>query len=282
MGVVAYFVSGALSPSGRTDDELLNNESAEVSVSPTDELPEREDDLVYRDSVAGVSEMELRQIDVVSDSEADDLLVVAEEGEREEPELIAPIFDEEVAPRRLESSSGTEQFRETGIAGAARSLPLLRREDTGWILVRTSPPGATVILDGATVGLTPLSLSGVAFGTHGLEVNREGFQSVKREVNLNAVKSILPVGIDMRVDASEVDSELVLELVGSMAVQSRPAGGRVLVNGLDVGLTPLVIKRPVGQYSVSIESEGYQSWLTTVEIVATQQVQIKASLERDR
>ena len=86
----------------------------------------------------------------------------------------------------------------------------------------------------------------------------------------------------MRVDASEVDSELVLELVGSMAVQSRPAGGRVLVNGLDVGLTPLVIKRPVGQYSVSIESEGYQSWLTTVEIVATQQVQIKASLERDR
>lgn len=151
---------------------------------------------------------------------------------------------------------------------------------TGWVLIRTDPPGATVILDGVGRGETPLSLRDVAFGTHRLEVSRAGFGTVQRDVTVSEQDTVVPVGVTLS-RASQPDQAVgAAETTGSLAVRSRPPGARVTVDGTPAGVTPLVVALPVGRYQVQILGDGYQTWATSVEVTSAERAQVRASLER--
>ena len=66
---------------------------------------------------------------------------------------------------------------------------------TGWVLVRTVPLGATVRIDGADRGRTPLSLRDVPFGRRVVEVRRDGFEAVTREVQLSSADPVAAIGL---------------------------------------------------------------------------------------
>jgi hypothetical protein len=64
-------------------------------------------------------------------------------------------------------------------------------------------------------------------------------------------------------------------------VQSRPAGANVFVNDHLMGVTPLAVPNvPGGPATVRIEMEGYQPWVTTVDVGAADPTRVNASLER--
>ena len=153
-------------------------------------------------------------------------------------------------------------------------------QPTGWLLVRTDPPGATVTLNGVARGQTPLSLRDISFGTHSLEVSRAGFETVEREVTVSERENVVPVGVELAPADGSSTPGLSTPAPGSLAVQSRPSGARVTVDGRSAGVTPLVVSLPIGRYQVRIEGDGYQSWVTNVEVTSDERAQVNASLER--
>ena len=103
--------------------------------------------------------------------------------------------------------------------------PAVRAEapGLGWLLVRTTPPGARVTLDGVERGYTPLSLKDVPFGSYRIEVSYAGFRSQTQDVTLSAASTVAAVGIDLPPAQGDVPVGLTR---GSVAVASRPDGAR--------------------------------------------------------
>ena len=54
------------------------------------------------------------------------------------------------------------------------------------MLVRSSPAGARVMLDGKEVGITPVTVRALAFGTHIVRVTRDGYLDDERRVAVSA------------------------------------------------------------------------------------------------
>lgn len=69
-------------------------------------------------------------------------------------------------------------------------------------------------------------------------------------------------------------------LIGSLRVESRPAGATVVLDGRRVGVTPLSLNNlEVGDHPIALELQGFRRWATSVKIVGGQQVRVGASLE---
>ena len=66
---------------------------------------------------------------------------------------------------------------------------------------------------------------------------------------------------------------------GALAVDSRPAGATVTINGRPSGTTPLSLDAVApGEYRVGLALAGYQPFSTTVRVVAGERVRAAASL----
>jgi hypothetical protein len=71
--------------------------------------------------------------------------------------------------------------------------------------------------------------------------------------------------------------------VGTLLIESDPAGAAVFVNQESVGDTPVLLKdMRTGSYVVRLESEGYQRWSSAATVSAVRQERVKAKLERER
>jgi hypothetical protein len=69
------------------------------------------------------------------------------------------------------------------------------------------------------------------------------------------------------------------QFLGSLAVRSSPPGAQVFVNGVSVGVTPLVLSSmPVGSRAVRVELGGHQRWSSAVRIVADERTLVEARL----
>ena len=158
--------------------------------------------------------------------------------------------------------------------------PAVRAEapGLGWLLVRTTPPGARVTLDGVERGYTPLSLKDVPFGSYRIEVSYAGFRSQTQDVTLSAASTVAAVGIDLPPAQGDVPVGLTR---GSVAVASRPDGARVILDGQLVGTTPAVLSDvPSGTHQLRIERDGYQAWVTAIDVSPPDQTRVAASLDR--
>jgi hypothetical protein len=66
-----------------------------------------------------------------------------------------------------------------------------------------------------------------------------------------------------------------------LIVSSEPAGARVLVNGREVGVTPLALHDvAAGSRVVRVEADGYDPWSAAVRVVADQETQVSVTLRR--
>jgi len=73
------------------------------------------------------------------------------------------------------------------------------------------------------------------------------------------------------------------QFVGTLRIESDPAGAAAFVNQKPVGNTPVVLKDlRAGSYVVRLESKGYQRWSTSATVSAVRQERVRAKLERER
>ncbi len=164
---------------------------------------------------------------------------------------------------------------------AAPAPPPAPEELPGRLLIRSTPSGAQVRVDGDLRGTTPLTLRGLRLGTHIVIVTGEGSQPSEHRIALTEARPSrsLDVELTAAVAAPAPRPAAPATATGSLSVESRPAGAAVRIDDRDVGTTPLTMPALApGSYRVTIARDGYQTWTTTVRVVAGERARVAASL----
>jgi hypothetical protein len=159
----------------------------------------------------------------------------------------------------------------------------------GRLLLRSTPAGAFVFVDGRAYGPTPVAVRDLSPGAHRVRVVRNGFITADRQVVLTKARPSQSLTVDLERQASvaargapaTTPSGRSGGFTGALMVVSRPPGAAIFMDGKLVGATPLSLPSvPAGTHAIRIEQEGYRRWTSAVRVVASEQNRITASLER--
>jgi len=104
---------------------------------------------------------------------------------------------------------------------------------------------ATAFWDGKYVGVTPVKLTNIPAGRHGLKLTRHGYR--------NSVQLVTIQNGEVKLDV-----KLVPRATGALRLVSQPSEASVVVQGEPRGRTPITLNDlPVGQVRVRLEKEEY-------------------------
>ena len=273
---VAYLVSIGLGGGGPGVNDGVGNEVSSSSVETTSQVApavsiEQQD----------VDASDTGTTEVASEEASEGLPLETGQSQGQDPGAV----EREQATQLTEDPEPVTGLTATG----QEASPVSDSTDaeSGWLLVRTEPPGAVVSVDGEVRGDSPISIADVSYGTYRLVVTAEGYQSVERVVTVTAdqriaaVNMVLVAGVGDLLDSTrQIETEETRALVGRLFVDSRPPGAAVFVDGTQVGVTPILIPDvTVGFHRVRIEGTGYLPWTTTVTVESNGEVRVTASLE---
>jgi hypothetical protein len=174
-------------------------------------------------------------------------------------------------PSAAGAERGPSPTASTGQESAPRTISVLR--------IRTTPPGASVQLDGSVVGTSPLALSDLSPGTYRLAFQKEGYQAVERTLTVpprgsTVVQETLPPApavVELRVRPSgtiAVDGE----------VRSRDSD-RWLTDTLAAGTHELRLTSSLGRWTSTVTLEPGQTYRRSLDFSQTVDVAVTARTE---
>jgi eukaryotic-like serine/threonine-protein kinase len=166
--------------------------------------------------------------------------------------------------------------------------------ESGRLLIRSTPDGASVSVDGRDYGKTPATVRDLARGPHQVRVTRDGYAAQERRVVISASRPSQSVNVAMvptpaprtprsaaAASAPPAGTPATGRATGVLAVDSRPTGARVFLDGKPIGTTPLMAPSvPPGEHTIRLELDGYRPWTSSVRMVAAESNRVTASLER--
>jgi serine/threonine-protein kinase len=184
-----------------------------------------------------------------------------------------------------------------GIGGPPKTGVAAVTEEAGRLIVRSTPAGARVFLDGRDQGRTPATVRDVRRGAHRLRVVHEGYATEERRILMTPAHPVQSVTVTLaRTRAAEPPARRAAEsaarpaapnppsgatFFGSLSVESRPPGAKVFIDGKLTGTTPLVLPQiGAGEHAVRLEHDGYQRWSSSVRIMSGERNRVTASLEK--
>ena len=171
-------------------------------------------------------------------------------------------------------STGTEAALPPAPAAPAAPSAPVAPAATGRLLVRSTPSGASVAVNGVARGTTPLALRDLQLGTHTITVTRRSYGAEEHRVVLTAARPSRSLEIRLSQTATPVPVA-----TGVLVVESRPPGAAVMIDGKPRGSTPLTVDAIApGTYRVALALAGYQLFATTVRVVAGERTRAAASL----
>jgi serine/threonine-protein kinase len=144
----------------------------------------------------------------------------------------------------------------------------------GSLVVRSSPSGALVTIDGKAHGTTPTTVRELLLGSHTLQVARPGYVPNSQPVVLTSLQPSKEISVELQESADARPGQ-----PGSIFVDTRPRGARVTIDGHAVGTTPVRARLTPGQHAVRIEMDGYKPVATTVDVKAGTEVPVAVTLE---
>jgi hypothetical protein len=194
----------------------------------------------------------------------------------------------------------------------------------GSLLVRSTPLGARVLVDGREYGRTPLTVGNLLRGAHSVRVIRDGYLVDERLVTITSAQrshsvtvrlsperaarvvngksastartstgspraitspgpsgAPRPSGEAARSAATNAARPPSAPGAAPLAVESRPAGAKVFLDGRLVGTTPVELPDvAVGEHALYLDRDGYQRWSSAIRVVTTERNRVTASLDR--
>jgi hypothetical protein len=152
--------------------------------------------------------------------------------------------------------------------------------ESGRLLVRSTPAGAGVMVDGQSRGVTPLTLRELAFGAHTISVSHPGHDTRQQRVTLSERRPARSVDLTLRPTSVRADDTAAANSTGSLQVASRPSGAQVFVDDNLIGTTPFLMSNvAAGSRSVRVELSGYKIWTASVRIKPSARFRVSANLE---
>jgi serine/threonine-protein kinase len=150
---------------------------------------------------------------------------------------------------------------------------------TARLLVRSSPAGASVMVDGVARGETPLVLRDLPIGARELVIARRGYQTVERRITLTGDRPSRSIDVTLAPVARPAPARPAPPAAGSVVVESRPAGASVTIDGRPAGVTPLTIASvAAGRHTVVIAAPGMRPVTTTIDVKAGERSRVAATL----
>ena len=92
------------------------------------------------------------------------------------------------------------------------------------------------------------------FGTYTLSVVKDGYNTWFKEVTLDS--ELLQVDITLDKNVTE----------GKLTVSSQPTSAEVYIDEEYIGRTPVMVKRPYGDYVVRVSMDGYPDVIDVVSV----------------
>ena len=129
-------------------------------------------------------------------------------------------------------------------AGEKRNVALKLQPQRSGVLIESKPAGADVVMDGKSVGTTPLVIDNLPVGKYSAELRLKGYAVRKVEWTLE----------DERPRSVKVDLN---SNIGKLEVTSKPAKAQVLLDGNVVGATPYSTELEEGKYTLRLEHPGF-------------------------
>jgi hypothetical protein len=129
-----------------------------------------------------------------------------------------------------------------GIAANGRRWPRDGRLDEGVLVVRSSPAGARVTVNGVGWGETPVAIRYLPLGTLRVRLAKTDHASQERVVVLTADEPSTTLRVNLPEVRRRRASTAVLAAVDMLVITTTPEGARVTVNGIGWGITPVSIR----------------------------------------
>jgi formylglycine-generating enzyme required for sulfatase activity len=173
-----------------------------------------------------------------------------------------PLKDAEIGPglHRFELAADRylSQVVELDVHGARERQSLVAKLTPNWapVSLATQPPGATVLVDGATVGVTPLEMQLTA-GERQIEARLSGYNAWSGKVLVSAgTPQPLP--------------EVKLALAdGRVEVVSNPGEANVSIDGEFRGRTPFTVRLTPGRtHDLTLTKPGYETATRSLSVAA--------------
>lgn len=137
---------------------------------------------------------------------------------------------------------------------APQKLVMALESDSASLNISSTPPGASVTVNGLSVGVTPCVAERLPSGENKVLLTLTDYVPYQDTVKLRAGDS-QSVGVTLQ------------PMPASLSVMSTPAGAQVYINDQLRGPTPLVVDSIVpGNYSLRLELDGYDTQTQSVEL----------------
>lgn len=128
----------------------------------------------------------------------------------------------------------------------------------GRLQIVTQPVGAAVEIDGKAAGAAPETGYSLTPGKHAIVLRAARHQVHTQSIEIEGMDQLQTLEVKLVPAWAEV------------TLASKPAGARVRVDGVDVGVTPLTAEIGAGNHRVEMQLAGYQHWLGALDVVANQ------------
>ena len=200
-----------------------------------------------------------------------------------EPPPAAAPAEPAAAVRRPEPTAAREPDPPPPPAEAAPSVFV------GRLLVRSTPPGAEVIVNGESRGTTPFALAELPYGPYEVEVTLAGYGSRIARIILDEDDPIGSFSADLTAEPAEPPAARAVPAgrspraeveIGSTLTDTRPPGAPGRHDQRLVGeaamLSPNV---QAGTHPTEFRREGYRTWTSTAQVAPATQALVAASLD---
>ncbi len=158
---------------------------------------------------------------------------------------------------RLAGYGEADRFVDTGREGPFIERNVVLQEDKGLLLLKTEPPGASIVIDGVTIGQTPRLVTHLAAkDSYNVKLRKAGYQEQLIQVRFDGRRPL-------------VREETLVAASGTVNVLSDPSGAEVTINGIVRGTTPILVKEvPRGRAVVKFRLDGFEDEVRELAINA--------------
>ena len=146
---------------------------------------------------------------------------------------------------------------------------------TGRLIVQSAPTGALVTVNGQYRGETPLTIRDIPLGAHTVQIARPGHIPWTDRVTLTSSAPARVVAADL-----QPGLDMNGRVTGSLYIDSRPRGARVMIDGRFVGTTPFRMPGlAAGRHDIRLELDGYRAALMPVSVAAGRESRVAITLD---
>ena len=130
------------------------------------------------------------------------------------------------------------------VAGENQRLPVTLVKADGKVVIRTDPPGASVTINKRYRGRTPLNIALAPDRDYQLSFSLSGYEKATRNISVRSDQdgSVL---VNMRV------------LLGRVDIRSEPTGATVKIDGVERGVSNLLLELSAQPHLVEFSKPGY-------------------------